>query len=576
MFTPDGRLREEFEGRELERAAAEPPPQPSRAPAPLPSRSGRPSRARRAAPRAGGRESARRDPPLELRGQAADRAAELSTIRWRSWPRPDALLGRSATARRRVAANLEMARLHIDLIDLLAGARAATFAPQEHAGRSRASSTSFACSMWRGRARRVAAAGPGERGAGARRRRRRLGAERRGAGRLRDDAERPAVAQAAAGALAAVARGVAPGQPGQGGRGAAQPQTTARQIGFARLAGFRARRHGTRRRGGSRRRLRSRPAADRGRRSARPRPPRDRLRGRRDRARRQGSWGRAVAAATSGVGRLLASEHRAPLVARLQLWLLLALIVGAVLFVAVQAALKGSAVYGDAERWLGARMPAAAATALTCVVLLAPAALPGGPVWLVLLWSAVLWGYGSGSEQTRLRRGLAGARPGAARCGRSRAPPGARTVAADARDRRVPQRPPHRLALRRPPGAAHGDARRPGGARADRRRASLARSVGPRARSLPAGDRPRRRRRLVPDRPRRRRLPEGRFRGRQRLLPARHRRGAALRGGLVQPQPVVLGVLPVRRVAARPGAGAGDRRSARGPLDPDRPTRSAC
>lgn len=116
-------------------------------------------------------------------------------------------------------------------------------------------------------------------------------------------------------------------------------------------------------------------------------------------ARRQGSWLRAAGAGARGLGRLLGADYRAPLVARVELWLLLALMLVAVLFVAVEAALKGGTVFGDAERWLAARLPAAAAAAIAVFVLIAPAALPGGPVWLVLLWSALLWGYGRRSER---------------------------------------------------------------------------------------------------------------------------------------------------------------------------------
>jgi tetratricopeptide (TPR) repeat protein len=116
-------------------------------------------------------------------------------------------------------------------------------------------------------------------------------------------------------------------------------------------------------------------------------------------ARSQGSWWGFLTASARGFGRLLAPEHRAPLAGRLELWILLTLMLGAVLFVAVEGMLKGTALYGDAERWLEARMPAALAAAITLLVLIAPVALPGGPAWLALLWSALLWGYGSRSER---------------------------------------------------------------------------------------------------------------------------------------------------------------------------------
>ena len=117
-------------------------------------------------------------------------------------------------------------------------------------------------------------------------------------------------------------------------------------------------------------------------------------------ARRQGSWMRAAAESGRGFSRLLAERrNRAPIRARVQLWGLLALLAGAALFVAVQAMTRGGAAYGDLQRWLAARMPAALAHALALAVLLGPVALPGGGAWLILTWTVVLWGYGSRSER---------------------------------------------------------------------------------------------------------------------------------------------------------------------------------
>jgi tetratricopeptide (TPR) repeat protein len=120
-------------------------------------------------------------------------------------------------------------------------------------------------------------------------------------------------------------------------------------------------------------------------------------------ARRQGSWLRAAGAAGRGFVRLLfESRYRAPVAARTQLWLLLALLTAAALFVAVEAMTKGGAVYGDLQRWLAARMPEGAAHALALALLLGPAALPGGPAWLLLIWTVVLWGYGARAERVAL------------------------------------------------------------------------------------------------------------------------------------------------------------------------------
>lgn len=116
--------------------------------------------------------------------------------------------------------------------------------------------------------------------------------------------------------------------------------------------------------------------------------------------RREGRWLRATGAAGRGFVRLTAERrHRAPVVARFQLWGLLALIAAAALFVALEAMKNGSAVYGDLQRWLAARMPSGVAHAVALAVLLGPVALPGGPAWLLLIWSVVLWGYGSRAER---------------------------------------------------------------------------------------------------------------------------------------------------------------------------------
>jgi tetratricopeptide (TPR) repeat protein len=121
-----------------------------------------------------------------------------------------------------------------------------------------------------------------------------------------------------------------------------------------------------------------------------------------DVARRQGSWLRAASLTARGFGRLFSKPYSAPLAERAELWGLFALLVSAALLVVVEAAMKGSAVYGDLQRWLAARMPSPAAHAITLLLLLGPGALPGGPVWLLLVWTVFLWGYGSNSERAVL------------------------------------------------------------------------------------------------------------------------------------------------------------------------------
>ncbi|GMU65665.1 MAG: hypothetical protein AMXMBFR36_19390 [Acidobacteriota bacterium] len=116
-------------------------------------------------------------------------------------------------------------------------------------------------------------------------------------------------------------------------------------------------------------------------------------------ARRQGDWMRVVASSGSGFRRLLGGPGGRALGARATLWALLAAILAALAFVAVQAVARGGRLYGDLLRRIGARLPAPAAHAAVLLVLFAPLALPGGVVWTALVWSALLWSYGSTSER---------------------------------------------------------------------------------------------------------------------------------------------------------------------------------
>lgn len=116
-------------------------------------------------------------------------------------------------------------------------------------------------------------------------------------------------------------------------------------------------------------------------------------------ARRQGDWMRAVASTASGFRRLLGGPSGRALGARATLWALLAMILAALAFVAVEALARGGRLYGDLLRRFGARLPDPAAHASVLLILLAPLALPGGVVWIALVWSALLWTYGATSER---------------------------------------------------------------------------------------------------------------------------------------------------------------------------------
>lgn len=116
-------------------------------------------------------------------------------------------------------------------------------------------------------------------------------------------------------------------------------------------------------------------------------------------ARRQGDWMRAVASSASGFRRLIGGPSGGALGARAALWVLLAAILAALVFVAVEAVTKGGGLYGDLLARFGAKLPAPAAHAAALLLLFAPLALPGGVVWTALVWSALLWTYGSTSER---------------------------------------------------------------------------------------------------------------------------------------------------------------------------------
>jgi tetratricopeptide (TPR) repeat protein len=80
-------------------------------------------------------------------------------------------------------------------------------------------------------------------------------------------------------------------------------------------------------------------------------------------------------------------------------WALVLLLVTGGLFLAVQMLTKGTVLFQDLAGLFGRKLPRSVAFAFAGVVLLWPLALPFGPVWLPLYWSALLWGYASASER---------------------------------------------------------------------------------------------------------------------------------------------------------------------------------
>ncbi len=116
-------------------------------------------------------------------------------------------------------------------------------------------------------------------------------------------------------------------------------------------------------------------------------------------ARESGSFLSSIPATCAGFMRLMRSSEGTVFAANLIFWLLAMLLLAAALFVLVEVATKGSAVIADLHRALARKMSPAGATLWVGVALLWPLVLPSGALWLLLYWSALLWGYESPSER---------------------------------------------------------------------------------------------------------------------------------------------------------------------------------
>ncbi len=81
------------------------------------------------------------------------------------------------------------------------------------------------------------------------------------------------------------------------------------------------------------------------------------------------------------------------------LWALYTLFLSGGLFLALQMATKGGALFYDLARFMSPPMALPTADLLTVVALIWPLALPSGLIWLAIYWSILLWGYGSVSEK---------------------------------------------------------------------------------------------------------------------------------------------------------------------------------
>jgi tetratricopeptide (TPR) repeat protein len=115
--------------------------------------------------------------------------------------------------------------------------------------------------------------------------------------------------------------------------------------------------------------------------------------------RQRGAWFAALGASASGLRRLMSARERFVAFADLGFWWITVLLVAGALYVLVQVATKGSAVVADLRRWLARKLSPATVWLAASVILLWPLTLPGGPLWLLLYWSALLWGYENRSER---------------------------------------------------------------------------------------------------------------------------------------------------------------------------------
>lgn len=83
-------------------------------------------------------------------------------------------------------------------------------------------------------------------------------------------------------------------------------------------------------------------------------------------------------------------------------WSLCLLLAAGGLFIAVQMATKGGSLFLDLAGLFSRWLPRPVAVVLAALCLLWPLALPYGLLWLPLVWSLLLWGYGSASERVVL------------------------------------------------------------------------------------------------------------------------------------------------------------------------------
>ena len=113
----------------------------------------------------------------------------------------------------------------------------------------------------------------------------------------------------------------------------------------------------------------------------------------------------AARAWSAGVWSTLAGRSAAKTRASALLWLLTVLMVSSGLFVALLAWRHGSSAVVALRGVLSPPLPAWAAVGVVAFVAIAPLALPSGLMWMLWLWSIVLWSFASRSERIVLAAG---------------------------------------------------------------------------------------------------------------------------------------------------------------------------
>lgn len=120
-------------------------------------------------------------------------------------------------------------------------------------------------------------------------------------------------------------------------------------------------------------------------------------------ARARGAYGEFVKSTIAGYGLKLRSPLERTLMAQnASLALLYILLIAGALFVGVLMIIEGGALFYDLARLLSPPLERKTADIVTILLLAWPIILPSGWLWLLLLWSVLLWAYAAKSERVVL------------------------------------------------------------------------------------------------------------------------------------------------------------------------------